>query len=61
MIFFFFFILVVKSMESQRGMDTEKSEEQSDEDGDLWQKLKDFAGYFFFPFLLNVIAGCDSP
>lgn len=48
-------------MESQRGMDTEKSEEQSDEDGDLWQKLKDFAGYFFFPFILNVIAGCDSP
>lgn len=34
----------VKSTETQRSTDTEDSEEQSGEEGDVWQKLKDFAG-----------------
>ncbi|XP_058115540.1 uncharacterized protein LOC131258319 [Magnolia sinica] len=34
----------IKSMESQKGTDTENSEEKSIEENDVWQKLKDFAG-----------------
>lgn len=33
----------IKSVESQKGMDNE-TEQQSGEESDLWQKLKDFAG-----------------
>lgn len=56
--FFSFHFFVVKSVESQKGMDNE-TEQQSGEETDLWQKLKDFAGYLFL--LLYVIDGCESP